>query len=290
MKIVQTFWSKPLLQGATQTFYQRGDTGGWLDRKNYYVSWALSCLQLCKFYDQVELVTDEVGKEILIDRLKLPYTNVVVTLDKLNHFHTDLWALGKIHSYGIQREPFIHVDSDIYIWDKFGIEHGDLISQNFEKGYFYNEILKNFSTHFSYFPECLASQINNEHMVHSINAGIFGGSNWPFIQEYTRQAYHFVERNLVQLPMIEIAKFNVLFEQILFFYLAAEKNLEITPLVNDTFSTYGKWIVNFDGVPESTKFIHAIGGHKKDVAVNEHICNHLQTDYPKHFELVNRLF
>ncbi len=80
------------------------------------MSWTLSCLNLRKFYENVELVTDEVGYRYLIEKLKLPYSSVRVELDCINTYPSSLWAIGKLYTYGIQNEPFIHVDGDVYIW------------------------------------------------------------------------------------------------------------------------------------------------------------------------------
>jgi len=75
--------------------------GGWSDKKYNYMSWAFSCLQFKKYYSEVELITDKLGKELLIDKLELPYTSVKVELDQLNSYHSDLWALGKIVKYNL---------------------------------------------------------------------------------------------------------------------------------------------------------------------------------------------
>src|ERR1700730_5036463 len=129
MKIIQSFWSKPSREISSDK-----SMGGWLEKKNNYMSWALSCLQFRSFYDEVELVTDRYGYDLLINQLELPYTNVKIVLDDLNDFHSDLWALGKIYAYSLQDEPFIHADGDIYIWEKFSdkIENAELVAQNIE--------------------------------------------------------------------------------------------------------------------------------------------------------------
>ncbi len=80
MKIVHSYWSKPNLiqKKASQNL------GGWTHRAFNYMSWALSCLKFKEFYPNIELVTDQKGKELLIDRLGLPYTSVkVVSIDSL---------------------------------------------------------------------------------------------------------------------------------------------------------------------------------------------------------------
>ena len=42
------------------------------------MSWVLSCLSLRNYYDDVELYTDKLGYELLIEKLRLPYTYVHV--------------------------------------------------------------------------------------------------------------------------------------------------------------------------------------------------------------------
>ena len=84
------------------------------------MSWALSCLQLNKFYNNVELITDSRGKELLIDKLKLPYKNVRIELDNLNFdCSPQLWVTNKIYSYTLHNEPFLNVDGDVYIFQPF---------------------------------------------------------------------------------------------------------------------------------------------------------------------------
>lgn len=70
MKIVQTFWSggaNPLEKAY-----------GWPLSEYNMMSWVLSCLSLRKYYDDVELYTDKLGYELLIEKLRLPYTYVHV--------------------------------------------------------------------------------------------------------------------------------------------------------------------------------------------------------------------
>jgi hypothetical protein len=69
MKIVQTFWTKP------------GLNGHWIDPAFHYLSWALSCLQLRQFYSNVELYTDDFGCQLLLEEFRLPYTKVNLTLN-----------------------------------------------------------------------------------------------------------------------------------------------------------------------------------------------------------------
>jgi hypothetical protein len=82
MKIVQTLWTKPIFNNDSSDIRHRFN-GGWLSWKYYYFAWALSCLRFREYYKEVELVTDNLGKKILVDGIGLPYTSVKVELDCL---------------------------------------------------------------------------------------------------------------------------------------------------------------------------------------------------------------
>lgn len=289
MKIVQSFWSQPaLMADGSDGVLKRGETGGWLDKKAYYRSWALSCLRLRQYYDAVELVTDAAGKDLLIDRMGLPYTSVRVDLDRLAGEPNDLWALGKLHAYSLQDEPFIHVDSDVYIWAPLIKSKAPLMVQNFEKHTYFNDILRNYRAVFSYFPPCLEACVATADGLWSVNAGIMGGSDCAFINEYARTALRFVHDNKPFFANVELVEFNMIFEQILFFYLARQNSHTITTLFEEVVSRYDRWIVNFQNVPQATQYIHVIGPYKRDPAINDRVAYHLRTDFPAYFHRIEK--
>jgi hypothetical protein len=157
MKIVQSLWVKPSIKKNSVNTSDR-NTGGWTDKKYNYISWALSCLQFCKYYNKVELITDNLGYDTLIKKMKLPYTDVKVVLDDLNDYHPDLWALGKIYAYSLQKEPFIHADGDVFIYAPFSkeLESSALLAQNIEKDfYYYREIFGSIEENFDFIPGAL---------------------------------------------------------------------------------------------------------------------------------------
>lgn len=75
MKIIQSFWS------AGKDVY--ADGFGWKHPELHFMSWALSCLSLREHYDDVTLYTDSAGYDVLINKLRLPYTRVEVCFDNL---------------------------------------------------------------------------------------------------------------------------------------------------------------------------------------------------------------
>jgi hypothetical protein len=86
MKIVQTLWTLPSFAKNSKENLENRLSGGWLHPKYYYFAMAYSCLTLKKFYDKIELVTDKIGADLLINKLKLPYTSVKI-LHRLQDFH-----------------------------------------------------------------------------------------------------------------------------------------------------------------------------------------------------------
>lgn len=284
MKIVQSYWSKPSLKTGNINISDR-NKGGWVDKKYNYMSWALSCLQFKKYYDKVELVTDAIGYDFLINKLELPYTSVRVDLDNLNDYHPDLWALGKIYAYSIQEEPFIHADGDIFIYDKFGseFEKSSLIAQNFEKGFnYYEDLFKNIEQKFDYIPGVLneSKKLNGE--IIAVNAGILGGTDIDFFKEYTAEAFKFVDRNISKINEVNIGMFNTVFEQFLFHASAEKNNKEINYLLTDVNHAFDR-LADFTGLPGKCKYIHTVGVYKRIKYIGDLLAYRLLTDYPEYY-------
>ena len=79
---------------------------GWVAPEYHLMSWALSCLQLHKTYNKVELYANSSAAKLLIDTLELPYSSVHVTHDSLKLVNENLWALPKIFTYSLQKGSF----------------------------------------------------------------------------------------------------------------------------------------------------------------------------------------
>jgi hypothetical protein len=249
------------------------------------MSWALSCLQFKKYYENVELVTDAAGYDFLINKLELPYTSVRVVLDELNDYHPDLWALGKIHAYSIQDEPFIHADGDIFIYCKFTdkFEKSPLIAQNIEKGFnYYDDLFKNIEKEFDYVPEVLyeSKKLNGE--IIAVNAGILGGTDVDFFKHYTKEAFKFVDNNRANLDKVNIGMFNTVFEQFLYHALSEKSNKEVSYYLNNVNHAFDG-LAEFTGLPNKTTYIHTVGVYKKIKYIGDLLAYRLLTDYPEYY-------
>jgi hypothetical protein len=107
MRAVWSFWSKPS-QARTNI--------GWYSDLHHLLAWGLSLQTAGRHYPETVLITDRAGKKLLIDQLGLPFVHVSTELERLAHVDSGWWALGKLVAYSIQDQPFIHIDSDAFLW------------------------------------------------------------------------------------------------------------------------------------------------------------------------------
>lgn len=286
MKIIQSYWSKPYEESRLGN-----QMGGWYDKMFHYMSCALSCLKLSEFYP-IELITDRKGKEILIDKIGLPYQSVKEEFDQLD-YPTELWAIAKIITYNMQLEPFLHVDNDFYIWKPFpeSIETGDLCVQSIEKEHIHNDLfVTEISDNLEYIPNAIIEQRRNISDKRSINAGIIGGNNLAFIHNYSQEAIQFVEQNMGSLRKLkEPVHFNIVFEQYLFYCMANQQKKTISCLLTELKDPGYRELVRFWDVPNSSAYIHTLASFKKDYLIGEQIAQRLWYEYPEYFLRIQKL-
>jgi hypothetical protein len=274
MKIIQSFWS------GNQK--DKNNSYGWLEPKYNWTSWILSCNQLVKYYDQVELYTDDFGFEILINKLQLPYTKVHVVLNELDVYSKDLWAIAKIKVYSLQNEPFIHVDGDVFIWDKFpdDLISSDLITQNLEPTtFYYRRMWGQIFPKLKYLPKELIPFHNAETGL-CANMGIIGGNDLVFIKEFAKKAFEFVDKNISIVDEINLFNFNIFFEQVLFFELSVLESKKVSFLFDeicDDNSYIG--FAEFHDIPHKRNYLHLLGDYKK----NSNICRLMEIYTMKHY-------
>ena len=283
MKILQTLWTGPTGVNKENLL---GIKAGWLSCEYHWMSWALSCLQAQSIFGSVSLVTDKAGKEILVDLLHLPYTDVSTALQTtLDDYHPGLWALAKVFSYSIQTEPFLHLDGDVFLWQKPNQDllNAPLIAQNLDKNLpFYADILNQINDHLSFIPELFLRNGYEQKDVFASNAGLMGGYNLPFFKEYCRQAFEFIDKNKPDFGNINVGSLNLIFEQYLFCQLASELNIPISyskgPVEDPVFKDY----IRFEDYPR-VEMVHPVGGFKQYPHVCDHLAKTLRKDYPEYY-------
>jgi hypothetical protein len=293
MKIIQSFWSLPMTESSTKVLNNRF-SGGWLKPELHLLSWAYSCLQLRKFYSEVELITDNAGKYLLIDTLKLPYTSVDIELENISGCNPNLWALGKLHAFKKQNQPFLHVDGDVFVWEQFDerLANAGLVMQNEECNFlFYKEVMLQLVKARCYIPLAIMHNYENHGAINAYNAGIIGGNNLNFFQKYTTEAIRFVDYNYKLLPNLPMGQVNAFYEQHLFYCLAKQENqrVECYTSVTDEHVINQKFksLSQFSCTPEPKNYIHLFGEDaKKDEAICAELERRMREQYPVYYERV----
>jgi hypothetical protein len=107
VRAVWSFWSKP--------FYE-GKGWRWRDPVHHLLAWGLSHRLARVHYPETVLITDGPGKMLLVDGLGLSFTHVSTELDRLRNEYSGWWALGKLVAYSLQDKPFVHFDTDVFLW------------------------------------------------------------------------------------------------------------------------------------------------------------------------------
>lgn len=290
MKIIQSFWTKP-------TYHNSDDAnarfnGGWPNQKYAFYSFALSALTINRFYNKNELFTDNRGKELFNDLLELPYSDIHTNLEKINHHHPKLWAFGKLVTCADQNEPFIHLDNDIFIWDKipFDNDQYDIITQNVEANFpGYGKTFRYMLSNFETIPDELIKTYYKNGKILAHNAGVIGGKNLEFFKELHEKAKVLIESNQHHFNNIDVGIFNTIFEQQLGHAIAEKNNLKVQYLFEDVQPNFVE-IIDFSTIPLISKFIHCIGFAKKSVFACEQIEARLQYHFPAYYQhLKNKL-
>lgn len=286
MNIVQSFWTAPdtYKNGGYLPVYKMAT--GWRSPKHHFMAWALSCLSLKKFHKKVILHTDSYGKWILCDLLKLPYDEVVVSLDEIEHM-SNFWAYGKIWTYALQKEPFVHVDGDIFVNSPILTnEKTDLIIQNEENNLkYYQEPLAEIKNNFVGIPQELLEHCKNS--ITAYNCGFMGGYNLDLLKNYASRVIEFISQNASFSPQTNVA---VIYEQTLLRAFSDKQNAKVKVLLHSGSDTaFYQDVGDVWGFLKGEKtFIHALGYWKKSEIICRFIENQLMLHYPKYYYRINK--
>ena len=291
MKYVHTFWIDEGKEPLEASF-------GWCSARYHLMSWALSCLQLHRFYDNVELITDRKGKELLIDQMKLPYKKVRIELDDLDFVEiSGLWVMKKIYSYTLHEEPFLNVDGDVFIFEPFpdNLLSGQLIAQNIEQDFdYYKELVGLVGNTFPFVPKPIKKQITEGLEIQASNAGILGGNDYGFFKDYYQVVEKFISENHAQIAGLspsQMVNFNAVVEQYIFYCLSNHKRLEVNYLLDTVYDpSFFESFANFHHLPFKIPFMHALGDYKKNGWVCDQLANRLRMDYPEYYYRIIEFF
>lgn len=275
MDLIQSFWSgrKEVLKYGY----------GWYNSYYHMLGWILSSNQLHKHHENLKLYTDKNGYEVLIHKLGLPYNSVTSNLNELDKYPHHLWVLSKIKVYALQDSPFLHVDSDVFIWEKFSekLLGQNLIVQNIEQLTEYSHsIWHNLEKKLLFIPPDL-----NTDLQLSCNMGIVGGMDYKFINSFAARSFDFITKNRKVWSDLEYTSFCLYFEQVLFYQYCHRKEKKISTffpnVINDNeYTGFG----DFEKIPDELTYLHLLGDYKRDLRTCEMMENYVLLEYPMYLE------
>jgi hypothetical protein len=193
MKAVWSFWTMP---------YFRPDGGWgpqWYSEWHHWLAWGISVYAAARHYPDTALFTDDVGARLLVDSLELPFRHVSTALNRLKREDPKWWSLGKIEAYRCQRVPFVHIDTDVFLWKPLrpDLEQADVLAQNPEHitpglSYYRPEELESTikSVRGGWLPEEWTAYRTGG--VRAECCGVFGGNRVDFIKHYADAAMRLV--------------------------------------------------------------------------------------------------
>lgn len=186
------------------------------------------------------LYTDKIGYDLLSD---INYDEIIFFDDLLlSQFSKQIWSLGKILAMSLVKEPFVHIDFDVFLFKK--------INENFyEKDFFalHREPWIDCHEHVLKIYELYPDKNNiNFNFYQSFNFAIAGGKNFEKINYVCKNVIDFAIEYKEEIEKIQNIKYSwerpVIFEQIMIPHL-------LKTIFNIETETIFPFIGNKDNLP-----------------------------------------
>ncbi len=265
------------MQLAVYTFHAvpGKESCGFLNQNELASFLTLSVLYSKQHFKKVKLVTNNYGKSILIDKFKIPFTEVSTELEGIN-FPKELWAYSKIKSYSLQTEAFISIDLDMILWQKPSAKQlkAPLLFQhkeNFEVETGYYDLVNAINnTTVSY--TCRASKVK-----HAFNCGVVGVNDLEMVKKWKGMIDDFIfnpANAQFWNSQSNKAQFNYLFEQ----YFIAVLTDKAEFLIGE----------NEDVYKPKFKMTHLWGKTKQSPEIDR-VKARFKKEYPRHYKRINAI-
>lgn len=287
MRAVWSFWSKP---------YRAGRGSRWLSDYHARLAWGLSVELARRHYPDTTLVTDDDGAELLVDRLKLPFRSISLELNTLDDRDPGWWALGKLHAYRLQTEPFVHIDSDVFLWNRLPaeLERAAVFAQSPEvfgperEGWYPLRAVERTFAESGWLPDAWKAYSARRSALEAACCGIVGGNRLDVLREWAELGVRVAEapENAAGwAAWADKGYCNVLIEQFLLNavverrreleWLADDANLRVAYLFPSDADAYD------DAQAEARGYTHLIGGAKANPELMGDLEARMHADYPE---------
>lgn len=285
-----SFWSKPF-----RSHHHRA----WASEKHHLLAWVLSTESARRHYRTTELHTDDTGARMLVDGLGLEIDRVSTSLNTLDGHDTGWWALGKLYTYRAQREPFVHLDNDVFLWRPLPdrLESAPLLAQNPEhvvpgRPYYrpeaFEAVLDGLAD--AWLPPEWRWYRASGRSQRGECCGIFGGRHNDFVRHYAGQAIRLIEHAPNQTGWRRLADkiaHNNLFEQYLLSACVDYHRDRAGSPYRDIDIAYLFASVDqaFDGTTaDQLGYTHLIADAKRNPQLADRLEARVARDHPAHYE------
>lgn len=291
MRAIWSFWSKP---------YQAGQGFRWREPIHHLLAWGLSLRLAQAHYPETVLITDTPGRALLIDRLGLPFTRVSTELDRLREVDPGWWALGKLVAYSLQDRPFVHLDTDVFLWQPLPdrLTGAPVLAQHPEADD--SDGLQAIEDAFARAglglpAEWEWSRSDRARRSRQANCGIMGGTDTGFIRHYARLAREMVlepRHAAVWAGITDVGRHNWTVEQ---FLLTACLDFHRFDPGSPHRGVHLRYLfpsfsAAFDpGQAAGLGFTHLLGGAKQDAQVTARLEQRLRREDPAFYLLCKRV-
>ena len=295
MRAVWSFWSRP---------YQAGQGFCWREPVHHLLAWGLSLRLAQAHYPETVLITDSPGRALLIDRLGLPFAHVSTELDRLRDVEPCWWALGKLVTYGLQDQPFVHIDTDVFLWQALPdrLTGAPVLAQHREtysvadEHYGVRIVEDAFARAGLSLPaEWEWSRSCDARRFHAANCGILGGTNVNFIRYYADLGLDLVlsqRHAAVWAAVPDRASLNVTIEQ---FLLTACLDFHRFGPASPHSGVYLRYLFPSTGAAfdpaEAARlgFTHLLADAKQDARITSRLEERLRREDPTFYRLCERV-
>ena len=263
---------------------------GFNNKEDFLCSFALSAYCARLYFKKVVIFTDQRGVGQLDPILPL-FDEVHLDLQQLHdqQIPSSLWAYPKIITYSQQKEPFLHIDNDVFFWERppLAFLHQQVVCQSLEykmpmydfcfKKIADSPLRKEFSKYTNLFKKLSwmvgLGRSKTTNPVLTPNMGVFGGVDIDFIQYYSQQVLQILRKkeNIAFLRAHDFGdSFNAIYEQWVLSQLAFQENKVVVPLLKPP---PGYRVCNkmgnikkehvYEGKTD-IKYTHLVAGSKRD--------------------------
>jgi len=287
-RAVWSFWSKP---------FQVDRKSFWFSEKHHLLSWVLSFERARQHYPETVLITDDDGVRMLVDGLGLEFETVSTELNALQSHDPEWWVSGKLYAYREQNKPFVHLDSDVFLWKMLPerVISAPVFAQNpeyftfgDENAWYRPEIFREtIESRQGWLPEELSWYIS-ENRNQAMCCGIFGGNNLEFIHHYADTAIQIIEhpKNKTSFAFLTCKSVDsFLVEQYflaacIFYHQAQAISVYSNVNIECLFSTFEDAFTQ----AKQVGFTHLLGGAKQNPQLADKLERRVAKDYPDRYQ------